>query len=255
LSKPDIKELRKKLDVEGLIRALTYSDWHVRRDAISVLGKIADKNEVSPLLRKSIEPLIKALRDENAEVRKAAADSFGSFAIYRVVDEITVKPLEEALKVSLEDDDKNVVFAAASTLGILPISVTLQEGERPVKHLEDVDIEGFPYSIGYLLLTNRRLIFSGVRVAGSFSYELPLDYVASCEVKKSMFGKEKLEVVSRQAVFRQRLQLETGFHEGRTTISWKEIGTSILKEPKPAVFTGIKQPEILKKEIMELLKS
>ena len=252
--KPNTKELRKRGDIDGLIKALEHEDTKVRRDAASALekiaGKIADEKTV-PLLKKAVEPLIKALKDENAEVRIDAAHALGHLAVYRIVDEKAVEPLKECLK------DKNVAWSAASTLASIPIPVTLEEGERLVRQIEDVYLEGLPYSFSrLLLLTNRRLIFNGLRVDGSFSYEIPLADIVSCEVKKSIFGKKKIAVAGRQAVFKQRLQLETGVGAGATTTySWKEVGTDVLREPKLAVFKGIKQPETLKSEIMEQVES
>ena len=243
LSKPNIKKLSKMLDVEGLIEALRHSDWHVRRDAASALGKIADKKVVVPLLKKAVEPLIEALKDENAEVRRTAADTFCFLAIYRIVDE-KVKLVEEALTEAL--NDKNVAWSAANALGIIPIPLTLEAGERLVRQIEDVNLELFARE-GLLFLTDRRLIFNAVQPAGSFSYEISLADIVSCEMKKSFFGKKKLVVVSQQAVFKQRLQLVSELDRMR----WKEVGTLVSKEPKPAVFTGIEQPEVLRSEIIE----
>ena len=255
ISKLNVKELRKKLDVEGLIRALRHSDSRVRREAASALREIADKNTVTLALKKAIEPLIDALKDENVEVRKAAANTFSTFGIYRIIDEKDVKSVEDALKEILKAEDKNLAWSAASALSVIPISMELEKGERLVRQLEKVDLEALP-SIGLLLLTNRRLIFNGVRVAGSFSYELPLKDIVSCEVKKSMFGGKKLAVASQKAILKQRLQLETGIGAGAsTTYSWKEVGERIIEDPKPAVFTGIEQPETLRSEIMEQVES
>jgi uncharacterized protein (UPF0147 family) len=255
ISKPNIKELRKKLDVEGLIKALRYSDSRVRREAASALREIAEKKTVTLALKKTVEPLIAALKDENVEVRKAAAHAFSTFGIYRIIDEKDVKSVEDALKEILKDEDKNVAWGAASALAVIPMSMELGKGERLVRQLEKVDLEALP-SIGLLFLTNRRLIFNGVRVAGSFSYELLIKDIVSCEVKKSMFGGKKLAVSSPKAILKQRLQLETGIGAGAsTTYSWKEVGERVMEDPKPAVFTGIEQPETLKSEIMEQVES
>lgn len=58
---PNIKKMRKKCDVHGLINALKHSDIKVRRDAATALGEIRDKH--------AVEPLIDALKDSDADVR------------------------------------------------------------------------------------------------------------------------------------------------------------------------------------------
>lgn len=241
----NIKELRKRLDVDGLIKALSYSDWHVRRDATSALGKIVDRKTVSPLT-KAVEPLIKTLKDEKAEVRSAAASALSIFVIYGIIDALDEKAkeageaLEEALREALKDADKNIAWSLAVNLASIPVPVTLEREERLVRRTGHVDLEGF--HSGLLLLTNRRLIYNEAHFDGSFSCEMPLEDIASCEVK----GKEKLVVVSRRAVIKQRLHLVT---EGDM---WRYEEARILEtEPEPLGFKGIKQPETLRSEIME----
>ena len=67
--KPNIKELRKRHDIEGLIEALRHTDWHVRRDAAEALGELKDV--------RAIAHLIEALRDDNAKVRRNVAFALG----------------------------------------------------------------------------------------------------------------------------------------------------------------------------------
>jgi HEAT repeat protein len=63
---PNVKKLRAKRDVQGLINALGYKkDYRVCRDAAVALGEIQDQ--------RAVEPLIAATDTGNREVRKAAA--------------------------------------------------------------------------------------------------------------------------------------------------------------------------------------
>lgn len=63
--KPNIKELKRKSDVDELINALGDGDAFVRRSAANALGQIGDA--------RAIEPLITALGDEGARGRAAIA--------------------------------------------------------------------------------------------------------------------------------------------------------------------------------------
>lgn len=62
LGKPNIKKMKAKRDVEGLIKALSGQGWDIHNEAAEALGDI--KNP------RAIEPLIQALRDD--EDRSAA---------------------------------------------------------------------------------------------------------------------------------------------------------------------------------------
>ena len=71
--RPNIKELKARGDVEGLIGALEDSDAGVRWKAAYALGEIGDE--------RAIEPLIEALKDSDEYVRKGAAHALGKIAI------------------------------------------------------------------------------------------------------------------------------------------------------------------------------
>ena len=64
LFKPNVKMLQKMKYVKGLIKALRYKDWSVRREAAEALGRIGDV--------RAVEPLIQALKDEYWDVRLRA---------------------------------------------------------------------------------------------------------------------------------------------------------------------------------------
>ena len=85
LFRPNIEKLKKRRDVEGLIRALKDSDEGVRREAAKALGEIGDS--------RAVEPLIEALKDRNEDVQKNAA-----YALGEIGDSRAVEPLIEALR-------------------------------------------------------------------------------------------------------------------------------------------------------------
>lgn len=62
-SKPNVKKLTQRKDVEGLIKALTDKDWGVRGEAAEALGEIKDA--------RAVEPLIQALKDIGVEAAEA----------------------------------------------------------------------------------------------------------------------------------------------------------------------------------------
>ncbi|HIH96356.1 MAG TPA: hypothetical protein HA348_02500 [Thermoplasmata archaeon] len=246
LSKPNIKELRKKLDVEGLIEALRYSDWRVRRDAAKALGNIQDG--------RAVEPLIKALKDEKAEVRRNVATALGMSFFGAALDpderpwafdEIRTKEIVELLiGVYIKDEDENVRVAAALAFAAIPVPHTLEEGEMVVRKVKGV--EGI-IGRGSLLLTNQRLIYHGYTLTESFSLDMPLTEIVNCEVKKPLFGKEKLSVTARRAVFKNLSKLVI---EEVAIRGFSQPPASIV-EPNPQEFKDIEQPETLKSEIME----
>ena len=98
--KPDVKDMEKKNDVDGLIKALGYEkDVQVRREAAYTLGKIGTPS--------AVDPLIKALEDPDNYVRRQAADALGNIG-----DPKAVEPLNKALN----DLNKYVCQGAADAL-------------------------------------------------------------------------------------------------------------------------------------------
>jgi HEAT repeat protein len=106
---PDIEDLERNKDVEGLVLALENEDFLVRKDAAISLKKVGDE--------RAVNDLIKALKYESWEdeytvliaVRENAAEALGNIG-----DEKAVKPLIHALK---EDIDEEVRWKAAAALG------------------------------------------------------------------------------------------------------------------------------------------
>ena len=66
-SKLDIKKLKEKKDVKGLIKALKYEDSHIRMFAAVALGEIGDERAVAPL--------IQSLKDEEEGVQNEVLKS------------------------------------------------------------------------------------------------------------------------------------------------------------------------------------
>ena len=128
LFKPDLKELEKKKNIKGLIKALRYNNSYERINAAVVLGKIGDPRAIEPLISalqdsdsdvrqyvvealgkigdpRAIEPLIKVLNDSNEVMRKQATDSLSKFGTS------AVNPLIKALKDSHEYTRKHATEA------------------------------------------------------------------------------------------------------------------------------------------------
>lgn len=255
LSKPNIKELRENLDVEELIKALQYSDWHVRRDAASAIDKIAKEGKVAPLLKKAVEPLKMALKDENAEVRAHAAQAlhnlFWGAAFYPdekawAFDEMRIKKVLEALIGSfLKDKDERVRKTAILAVGAIPVPMRLGRGERIIRR--DEEVRGAAAN-GFLLLTNKRLIFHACDLSESYSLDIPLTEIISCEIKKkSLFGKEKLLLEARRGILKSWSNLVMN-EVAKHGFSQPPESVVILN---PIEFTNIKEVERLKSEIME----
>jgi predicted nucleic acid-binding Zn-ribbon protein len=103
LFRPNIEKLKKRSDVERLIRALHHHDWHVRMDAVEALGVLGDE--------RGIPPLIECLKDESKHVRREAAIALGTLG-----DKRAIEPLIHALK-SEWDDSETPFIEAIERLG------------------------------------------------------------------------------------------------------------------------------------------
>ena len=125
LFSPNVKKLRAKGDVRGLIKALRYKEAEVRKDAAEALGEIRDKKASEDLFHiargadlgdfapgevgeEEIEALIEALKDEDPRIRKIVAETLG-----RIGDKKAVEPLIEALKDEDPEVRKFVAFQLA----------------------------------------------------------------------------------------------------------------------------------------------
>lgn len=124
---PNIEKLRRKSDVEAVIKILEKSkynkDDNFRREAIEALGFIGDA--------RAVELLIQALNDKSEDIRESAASSLG-----KIKDIRAVIPLIQMLK----DKDRSVRKSAASSLGeigdesmVEPLIQKLKDKDRFVR--------------------------------------------------------------------------------------------------------------------------
>lgn len=134
-SKPNIKKLMEKRDVEGLIKALKDENesMEARKEAALALGEIKDERAVEPLIealshkaldirmsaakalgeigdKRAIEPLARAYHDHNQYVRYYVVIALSRFKD----DERALKALEEVLR---EDPEPDLRRIAAIALG------------------------------------------------------------------------------------------------------------------------------------------
>ena len=98
LFRPNVERLKKRKDVERLIRALNHRDWHVRMDAAEALGTLGDE--------RGIQPLIDTLRDESRHVRREAAIALGTLG-----DKRAIEPLIQALRNEWDDSETSFIEA------------------------------------------------------------------------------------------------------------------------------------------------
>lgn len=120
---PNVLELQREEDVDGLIEALDYQDDHnIRLAAATALGKIGD--------RRAVDPLIAAL-DDQGRVKEVVVQALGEIGDPRAADPlITV----------LDDRDWEVKSTAAKALGkigedraIQPLIMILREQNEIVR--------------------------------------------------------------------------------------------------------------------------
>lgn len=134
--KPNIKRLKRKRDIEGLIEALEHRDYPVRQEAAKALGLIGDSRAVPSLLKlldrwnhddimqtniidalgeigslTAVDTLIDALLYSKYDfVRAAAAVALGKIGDWRAV-----RPLINTLRyTSIKFDDQLLAKAAAA---------------------------------------------------------------------------------------------------------------------------------------------
>lgn len=148
-TKPNIDDMEKKEDVEGLINALKFGDCIIRKEAAMAFKKIPDKRALFPLIDalkyqnwhdnyvimgsvreyaaealgvlgdiKAVDPLIDALYDKDEEVRWKAAWALGNIGDRRAV---------EPLIYSLSDERWYVRRYAAASLGKLKDKMSVMD--------------------------------------------------------------------------------------------------------------------------------
>ena len=124
------------------------------------------------------------------------------------------------------------------------VPLELEEGENEVRRVDGVELEktlAKETCRGFLLLTDRRLIFNGKLSGGKqllTAFEWSLNDVVGCVVKNSLFGKKKLAIIISRVVVKVR-QI-TG-----------KVFTTPVETVRPYEFTGIDQPEVVRSEILQ----
>lgn len=110
---PDVKKLKARKDVHGLIEALGYQrDEYERYHAAEALGDVGD--------RRAVDPLIAALEDHHKLVRRNAGEALGKIGDVRAVD---------ALVGALETDDSGFVRACA----VAPLVAAFTDTDEDVR--------------------------------------------------------------------------------------------------------------------------
>jgi DEAD/DEAH box helicase domain-containing protein len=111
---PDIDQLEKNNDIQGIIKSLDYNDEKIRVDAAYALGEIKD-----PI---AVEPLIKVLINDPSEwVRLHAARSLGEIGDMRAK-----TPLQKRLTSDKDSEVKIAIKRALSKLSINKSSFELK---------------------------------------------------------------------------------------------------------------------------------
>ena len=97
---PDIKNLTVNRDVNGMIKAVSNKDAHIRVEAVEALGELRDSL--------GVEPLVIALNDSDQDVRDNAALALGKIGDIRAV---------EPLIASLRKKETAAIVKALGELG------------------------------------------------------------------------------------------------------------------------------------------
>jgi len=130
LFRPNIERLKKRKDVERLIRALQHRDWHIRMDAAEALGTLADE--------RAIEPLIECLKDESRHVRREAAMALGFLG-----DKRAIEPRIQALRGEWDDSETSYIEAIerlGDKTSIQPLGKACKYRSKWVRGEEDASL-------------------------------------------------------------------------------------------------------------------
>ncbi len=121
LFKPNVKEMARTKNIEGLGKCLKHKNLTIRYEAATALGTIGDAG--------AVEPLSQVLKDKDQEVRRSATEALG-----KITDLAAIKPLIHALN----DDHptvQEVCGAALARMDVTAVNKTL--AERAFKMIKD----------------------------------------------------------------------------------------------------------------------
>lgn len=154
--KPNIKKMKAKGDVEGLIEALKHKDWRVQWDAAEALGEVGDA--------RAVEPLIQALKDvyfveskfqddERVHVARLLGVGQGMVVIGEVALPALFKigePAIESLIQALKDKEHVVRLGAARVLGEIGDARAVEPLIEVLKHKDKEVRESAAEALGEL---------------------------------------------------------------------------------------------------------
>ena len=128
LFKPNVKMLQKMKYVKGLIKALRYKDWSVRREAAEALGEIGDLRAIKPLYEIIMSDRDKDVRERAAEALGKLADKYGftpmGLALQEAAEGLSrfaegkFKTVEQLIHALQNDSNPFVQMGAAIDLGL-----------------------------------------------------------------------------------------------------------------------------------------
>lgn len=112
---PDVKQLTKEKDVEGLIKVLDSEDEELRHDAIEALGDLGDS--------RAVEPLIEWLEKENSGYLFSVIEALGKIkdprAVEPLIEIMTIKHVRSnAAQALAEIGDSRAIVPLISYMGL-----------------------------------------------------------------------------------------------------------------------------------------
>jgi HEAT repeat protein len=153
LFKPNVRKMKAKGDVEGLIKVLKNKDPNLRGEAALALAELKDARAMCPLIQamkdedlcvcrsawvafgeikdkgtkdaRAVESLIQALENEDWWIRRGVAEILGRIGDARAV---------EPLILTLKDEDSDVRESAACALGKIKDARATEPLVKALKH-------------------------------------------------------------------------------------------------------------------------
>jgi HEAT repeat protein len=178
---PNVEKMKAKKDVNGLIKALSYTkDATIREAAASALGEIGEPRAVEPLIvvlndrdwekreenrpvrcaaalalgrigdPRAVGPLAEALSDYESAVRGPARD-----ALIEIGDPSAVEPVIAVMHTLVNLDNAITVLCALGKPAVEPLTTFLDDEETNVRHAVAYVLGeiGDPHAVGSLIQT------------------------------------------------------------------------------------------------------
>jgi len=270
---PNVRKLKDKKNIKGLIKALRAKDKYIRIEATKALGEISGPMTVEPLIQalkdeddgvrgtatkalgkikdpSVVEPLIQVLEDENIVNRWYAMESLGAVGDARAVTPLMHNILEDKASIALEKIGKSAVEPLAQALKDKNSSVrkraaailgTIRDHravEPLVEALDDVDV-----FVRCTVATNLGRI-GDERAVG------PLINALKDEDGRVRIDSERaLEKIGEPAVEKLNQALED------ENASVREIAKRLLEKLVKSEFKEQKETENIKSQIKSILRN